>query len=250
LRIIITGGSSGIGRALVELFAARGNGDELLVVGRDRKKLAGIAGEFPGVHTAVADVGAPDAGRQIVRAAVDAMGGVDAVVSNAGGILPGPLSDLSLADFDQVMAINVRATFALAQAAYPWLRESQGSLIAVGSLSGQYPTPSLGAYSVSKAALSMLIQQLAAEWGPDGIRCNLVSPGTTRTPLNANLYDDPAIRKVREGNIPLGRIGKPKDIAEVIYFLLQPEAGFVTGVDLPVDGGARTMMMSLYLRNE
>lgn len=250
MRIIITGATSGIGYALVEIIAARDDGAELFLVGRDQGKLEEMAGDFPRVHTAVADLAEADAGHRIVQAAVDAMGGVDAVVSNAGGILPGDLRELAMAEFDQTMAINVRATFALAQAAYPWLKASRGSLIATGSLSGQHPTPGLGAYSISKAALSMLIRQLAAEWGPDGIRCNTVSPGTTRTPLNAHLYDDPSIRRARERNIPLGRIGQPRDIAYIIDFLLQPEAGFVTGVDLPVDGGAGTMMMPIYLRNE
>lgn len=195
-----------------------------------------------------ADLSDPDAAASTVQAAVAEMGGIDSVISNAGAIYPGALADISPADFLRGFQISVHATFHMAQAAHPELKKSRGVLIATGSMAGRNPTPGLGSYSASKAALAMLIAQLATEWGPDGICCNCVSPGTVMTPLNAHAYVDPDRRAERTGRIPLGRLGEPDDIANVIHFLLQPEAGFVTGVDLMVDGGAGGMLMPLYLR--
>lgn len=248
MRVIITGGSSGIGLSLAKLIAVRNPGSRLILVGRDLGRLEAAAAGIPGATTLTADLCDPQAATSIVEAAVAEMGGIDGVVSNAGAIHSGALAGISTADFIRGFKINVHATFHLAQAAYPELKKSRGVLVATGSMAGRNPTPGLGSYSASKAALAMLIAQLAIEWGPDGIRCNCVSPGTVMTPLNAHAYVDPDRRAERTGRIPLGRLGEPDDIAHVIHFLLQPEAGFVTGVDLMVDGGAGGMLMPLYLR--
>lgn len=248
MRVIITGGSSGIGLSLAKLIAVRNPESRMILVGRDTGRLKAAAADVPGATPLTADLADPDAAVAIVEAAVAEMGGIDSVVSNAGAIHPGALAEISPADFLRGFQINVHATFHLAQAAYPELKKSRGVLIATGSMAGRNPTSGLGSYSASKAALAMLIAQLAIEWGPDGVRCNCVSPGTVMTPLNAHAYVDPARRAERTGRIPLGRLGEPDDIAHVIHFLLQPEAAFVTGVDLTVDGGASGMLMPLYLR--
>lgn len=248
MRVLITGGSSGIGLSLAKLIAVRNPGSRLILVGRDTSRLEAAAADVPGATPVTADLTDPDAAASIVETAVAEMGGIDSVVSNAGAIYPGALADIAPADFIRGFQINVHATFHLAQAAYPELKKSSGVLIATGSMAGRNPTSGLGSYSASKAALAMLIAQLAVEWGPDGIRCNCVSPGTVMTPLNAHAYVDPDRRAERTGRIPLGRLGEPDDIANVIHFLLQPQAGFVTGVDLVVDGGAGGMLMPLYLR--
>ncbi|HRK64646.1 MAG TPA: SDR family oxidoreductase [Terricaulis sp.] len=248
MRVIITGAASGIGRALAEELAEKEKPAALLLVGRNRAKLEELANTLPNAHVCAEDLTDPAAAQRVVASAQSKLGGIDAVVSNAGAIYAGALATLSAEDFDKAFAINVRATFLLAQAAYPALKQSKGVLIASGSLAGRNPSPNLGAYSASKAALAMLIAQLAAEWGPDGIRCNCVSPGTTVTAMNAAFYADPKNRAARAANIPLRRLGDPRDIARVIHFLLRPDAGFVSGVDLLVDGGANTMFMPLYLQ--
>lgn len=178
---------------------------------------------------------------------MSAFGGLDAVVSNAGAIRPGPLATIKPEDFVAGFDVNLFASFRLAQAAFPHLKISRGSFVATGSLAGRNAAPDLGSYSASKAALAMMIKQLALEWGPFGIRCNCVSPGTVMTGINSHIYDRAEARDERAARIPLGRLGTPDDIAQVIYFLMRPEAAFVTGVDLMVDGGAEAMLMPLYL---
>lgn len=247
MRVIITGASSGIGLALARLVAERNPGAKMILVGRDAAKLDAVVEGIERATAVVADLAQPGAARTIIDAAVAEMGGIDGVVSNAGAIYPGALAEMTFEDFERGFTVNVHATFRLAQAAYPHLKASRGAIIATGSLAGRNASPTLGSYSASKAALAMLMAQLALEWGPDGIRSNCVSPGTVMTGLNDHIYADPANRDSRASRIPLRRLGTPGDIAEVIHFLLRPEAAFVSGVDLMVDGGADRMLMPLYL---
>lgn len=170
-------------------------------------------------------------------------GGIDAVISNAGIIMAGALADLTLADFDRIFTINTRASWLVAKAAYPHLRESKGAFVATASMSATQPTPGLGFYSSSKAALLMMMRQLAVEWGADGIRCNSVSPGPTYTPMTAAGYSDPARRDHREASIPLRKLGTAEDVANAILFLISPAASHISGIDLLVDGGMSNMLM-------
>ena len=241
MRVVITGAASGIGRAVAELL---GREHQLLLSDRDSDGLAAVASAIgPGAATCIADLVAPDCGETIVSAALAHMGGIDAVVSNAGMISAGALVDLSANDFDRIFAINTRATWALAKAAHAHLAASQGAFVATASMSASQPTPGLGFYSSSKAALIMLMRQLALEWGHDGIRCNTVSPGPTYTPMTKGGYDDPERRAQREAMIPLGKLGQAADVANAIIFLIGPQAGHISGIDLMVDGGMSNNLM-------
>nr|WP_298726575.1 SDR family oxidoreductase [uncultured Steroidobacter sp.] len=251
MRVIITGGASGIGLATAKLLTAEpwGGRAQLLLVGRNVAALDTAAAELrelgADVITEVADLSDEDAPARVVRRAESAFGGLDGLVSNAGMIKVGPLSSLTVADYELVFSVNTRATFLLAQAAYPLLRASKGSIVATSSLASEMPTPPLGMYSASKAALVMMIQQMAVEWGADGIRCNCVSPGSTLTPMTANVYANAAERAKRERAIALHRIAQPEETAQAIAFLLGPRASFISGVNLMVDGGASLMFMTL-----
>jgi glucose 1-dehydrogenase len=246
MKVVITGAASGIGRACAELLSqgAIPGTHEMLLADRDAANLATVAEAIgPSAATAIVDLAEPDCGDRIVDAAIAHMGGIDAVVSNAGIIMGGALVTLTPADFDRIYAINTRASWALARAAHPHLKASRGAYVATGSISGHHATPALGFYSSSKAALLMLVRQLAIEWGPDGIRCNTVSPGPTYTPMTAAGYDDKARRDQREASIPLRKLGTAQDVANAILFLLSPQAAHISGIDILVDGGMNNMLM-------
>lgn len=247
MRFVITGAASGIGRACAELLAGGriiAGEHRMLLVDRDAANLEQVADAIgPRAAAAIVDLGDADCGDKIVAAAMTHMGGIDGVISNAGIIAAGALAMLDITDFDRMYAINTRAAWLLAKAAYPHLKESRGAFIATASMSATQPTPALGFYSSSKAALLMLVRQLSVEWGPDGIRCNTVSPGPTYTPMTAAGYDNPAMRDRREANIPLRKLGVAEDVANVILFLVGPDAGHVSGIDVLVDGGMSNMLM-------
>ncbi|ERT19063.2 short-chain dehydrogenase [Pseudomonas putida SJ3] len=253
MRALVSGGSSGIGAStclrIAEAALARGSQPKIAVCGqtsnatqddvvRTIESMGGIAISLSG------DLGDPAVPDQLVAAAVAEFGGLDALVANAGIASPGAICSLSFKDWDDMFAVNLRGAWLLAKAAYPHLRESRGSACFTSSMSGQLPHAGSGAYSPTKAALTMLAQTLALEWAPDGIRVNVVSPGMTHTPMSEKMYADPQIKRAREGIIPLGRIGEPMDIANVIEFLVSPLAGFVTGQDICVDGGFSKSILS------
>jgi glucose 1-dehydrogenase len=192
----------------------------------------------------VGDLGDPEVPGRLIAAAADEFGGLDALVSNAGIAKPGALKDVSIEDWDDMFSVNLRGAWLLARASYPHLRDSRGAACFTSSMSGQLPHAGSGAYSPSKAALTRLAQTLALEWAPDGIRVNVVSPGMTRTGMTEKLYLDPQIKKARERIIPLGRIGDPMDIANVIEFLVGPLSSYVTGQDICVDGGFSKSILS------
>jgi NAD(P)-dependent dehydrogenase (short-subunit alcohol dehydrogenase family) len=243
VNIIITGAASGIGRACAELLAAQG-GHKLLLADRDADGLGAVASAIgASAASCTVDLATTDCGAEIVSAAVAHMDGIDAVISNAGIIMSGALVDLAPEDFDRVYAVNTRATWLIAQAAHPHLAKSKGAFVATASMSATQATPALGFYSSSKAALLMLIRQLALEWGCDGIRCNTVSPGPTHTPMTASGYADPARKAQRESMIPLGKLGLAEDVANAILFLISPQASHITGIDILVDGGMSNNLM-------
>lgn len=241
MRVLITGASRGIGRAVCERLARDGahvaacasaHGDELDTLVTQIRSVGGTAVPLLGD---LQDSATP---ARLVAEAAAALGGLDAVVGNAGISSPGLLANLDIADWDRVFAVNVRAQWLLARAAHPWLQQSRGTLVTVASMSGVQPYAGIGAYSATKAALIMLTRQLAQEWAADGIRVNCVSPGLVRTPLTQRVYDQPEARKAREALVPMHRIGEADaDIAGTIAFLLGPDAAYMTGHNLLVDGG-------------
>jgi glucose 1-dehydrogenase len=245
MRVLITGASPGIGgatcRKLAEAALARGQKPSIAACEvRETDEALALVDELKGMgadaRLFVGDLADPDVPARLVSEAVAAFGGLDAVVSNAGITSPAPLAALEVDAWDKVMNINLRGGWLLAKAAYPHLKESQGGMVLVASMSGMNPHRGMGSYSASKAGTIILGQQLAQEWSADGIRVNIVSPGMIRTPLTETTYRDNAIADARTSLVPLGRIGLPDDIANAIAFFLAPESGYITGQNLCVDG--------------
>jgi NAD(P)-dependent dehydrogenase (short-subunit alcohol dehydrogenase family) len=248
-RAIVTGAASGIGEAISRRLAYPpvGPPSELLLVDRDAARLHDLAASLTddgvSAHTEVVDLSRPDAGEVVAAVARAKLGGVDTLYCSAGIAPASDLATLGAEDFDLVIAINTRSLLLLATALLPELEESRGSIVFISSVSAEEPTAGLGAYSASKAAAVMLIRQLAYEWGPRGIRCNSVAPGAIHTPLTAPGYAVPGAVERREQRIPLRRIGEPDAVARVAVFLASPDADYITGVNLPVDGGMLTTLM-------
>ena len=251
MRIIVTGAASGIGRAAAKMLTTdaleRGQKPRLVLADIAADPLADAAREVQAlggeVETIAADLSVPETSAKIVALAEKAFGGLEALISNAGIIQFAEMQDMTLEQWDLAFNINTRPTWLLAKAAYPMLKASKGSIVATTSLAAHEPTPRLGAYAPSKAALLMVIRQLANAWGPDGIRSNTVSPGTTATSIGRT----PGTVIDRTGDVgknPLGVITTAEDQAAAIAFLVSPAARFINGTDIGVDGGARTQLMT------
>jgi NAD(P)-dependent dehydrogenase (short-subunit alcohol dehydrogenase family) len=246
MRVLVTGAASGIGRATCLRLARdaqeRGRSARIAAVDLDASpglpslldELRELKADALALH---GDMGDADAPARVVTEAVGRFGGLDGLVSNAGINRPGPLLDYAVEDWDRMFAVNTRATWLLASAAHPALRASGGAIVAVASMSGSLAHANLGPYGPSKAALIMLVRVLAQELGRDGVRVNAVSPGLVRTGMTAHVYADEAIAAERAALVPLGRVAGPEDLADVIAFLLGPDARYVNGHDLVVDGG-------------
>ncbi|MEW1722042.1 SDR family NAD(P)-dependent oxidoreductase [Streptomyces sp. NPDC093109] len=234
----VTGGASGLGRAVCERLAARG--DRVLVADLDAEGVAGTVervrakgGRAEPVELDVTDADA-------VRAAIAAAPApLTTVVACAGIARPGSVLDDDPAVFDRTMAVNVRGTYlVLAAAATVMAARRAGTIVLIGSTSSftASSTPMV-AYDTSKAAVRMLTQAAARELGPHGVRVNCVAPGTMDTPLMRGLgADSEAYDRLAE-RIPLGRLGTPEEIAEAVAFVSSPEASYLTGHTLAVDGG-------------
>ncbi len=245
---IVTGGGSGIGLAVAHRLAADGFG--VLVAGRRAEPCEAAASELREAgHEAIAvgaDVGDPKDAERVVSAAVERFAGVDVLVGNAGIGDTGAVLDETLEGWEAVLRTNLTGAFLMSRAALPSLIERRGCVVNVSSVNGYRAGPGWAAYCTSKAGLIMLTRTIANDYGPRGVRANCVCPGWIRTPMGDEDMDevarahgtdrDGAYQLTHEDN-PLRRPGRPGEVAAAVSFLAGPDAGYVSGVALPVDGG-------------
>jgi glucose 1-dehydrogenase len=239
---LITGSSKGIGRGIAERFAREG-ADVIINYNSDPKgaEEAVREAEKHGVRAAAiqADLGTVAGVRSLVSHSIERMGRLDVLVNNAGVEKHAPFWDVTEADYDKVLNVNLKGVFFTTQAFVAHLRATGrgGRVVNISSVHEELPFPNFAAYCASKGGLKMLTRNLAVELGPLKITINSIAPGAIATPINTALLNDPAKLRSLTEQIPLGRLGQPEDVAGLAVFLASDEARYVTGATYVVDGG-------------
>jgi glucose 1-dehydrogenase len=247
--VLVTGGTSGIGQAIAVRFAEHGANVAINYL-RTPDEAAETEQQ---VHACVAkvrqegvrdvlvgaDVSNEDEVVRMVADAAEQLGGIDVLVNNAGIQISRPSEELSSADFDKVLAINLRGSFLCAREAIKHFlaQDKQGSIVNISSVHQLIPKPSYLGYSVSKGGMMNLTRTLALEYAGRGIRVNAVGPGATITPINRAWVDDPIKAEMVTSHIPIPRPGEADEMAGVVAFLASDDAAYVTGQTIYVDGG-------------
>ena len=242
-RAVVTGAGKGIGAVIAAHLVKEGY--RVAVWDVDTAAAQAVAGEL-GSAAVAASVDVAD--EASIEAGLDALGEAPAlVVNNAGQVRFGPLLTLSLADWQQVVDVNLTGTFLVARCAARRMAEAGGgAIVNISSVNGISAAPNAGAYTSTKAAVIRLTEQMALEWAPHGIRVNAVAPGLILAGMSDPIYADPEIRELRRSKVPLGTLGTADDVAAAVLFLASGKAGYVTGQTLTVDGGlTKAGMMQL-----
>ena len=247
---VVTGAGGGIGRAVA--IAMAGAGAALVLLDKEEANCQATASAVRAaggrVIAQACDIANPESVAAAERAS-RAIGPCDVLVNNAGVLRPGSLATLALDDWNLLLSVNLTGYLLCAQAfGKAMIERGRGAIVHTASIAGSEPQAFSGAYSVSKAGVLMLSRQLAVEWGPHGVRSNVLSPALVRTPMSESFYQDRTVLERREAAIPLGRIGTPEDMAQVVLFLASDRAGYVNGQEILVGGGFENMLMSLIPR--
>ncbi len=251
--VLVTGGSSGIGQSIAIRFGHEGanvainyhsdRGEAEVTEEQIQAAYDQCARQIEscGVETSLhqADVSSEDDVAQMFEAAIEELGSVDILVNNAGIQISGASHTLDAADFDKVVAVNLRGAYLCARRALRhWVdAETAGTIINVSSVHQLIPKPKFVGYSASKGGMQNLTRTLALEYADRGIRVNAIGPGATITPINSAWVEDPDKKAMVEDHIPMGRAGRSEEMAAVAAFLASDEAAYVTGQTLYVDGG-------------
>ncbi|WP_087873178.1 SDR family NAD(P)-dependent oxidoreductase [Arthrobacter globiformis] len=242
---LVTGGGQGIGRGIVDRFLEEGA--QVAVV--QRRELGEDLLRHRGVLGIQADLGDPAAIRAAADHAAGHFGGIDILVNNAGIMFERSVADITLEEWDLMMAVNMRAPLFLAQAALPHMqRRGGGSIINIGSIEGLSANPLHAAYCASKAGIHGMTRAMAVDMGKDGIRCNAIAPGWIASELSENYLesqpDAAGAREALDRLHPVGRVGRPTDVGDLAVFLASGRSGFLTGEVVVLDGG-RTAKLPL-----
>ncbi|WUI02680.1 SDR family oxidoreductase [Spirillospora sp. NBC_00431] len=241
--VLVTGAASGMGREIARHAAERGA--RVVGVDRDAAALADLAGGTA-IDGLASDLTSPDGPRRAVRHCVDAHGRLDGLVNAAGVFQTRAMLDITADDFDRIFAVNVRALFFLQQEAAKEMRDG-GAIVNFASTAARVPRPMSSHYAASKAAVVSLSRSAATAWAGRGIRVNSVCPGVIETPMiTAILAEQAGLAGITPDELadrwrglnPMGRLGRPREVAELVTFLLSDRSSYITGESIGVNGGA------------
>lgn len=234
---IITGGGSGIGLATARAFCKEGA--KVILFGRRKEKLVSAANELgDSVLIVQGDMTHNDDLDQLINKTLNNFKGIDILVNSAGLFNGAPLHEISDSQWDEMMDINIRSVFQLTRRVLPiMMAQKSGSIVHISSILGLIAVPQVAAYNVSKGALNQFSRSIAVEYGSYGIRSNSICPGLIETDMTAELMKDASLMQEWSKEYPIGRFGKPEDVANACLFLASDESSFITGTVMPVDGG-------------
>jgi glucose 1-dehydrogenase len=241
-RALVTGSSKGIGQAIAKRLGQDG-ADVIVNYNSDSRGAEETVSEIQKTgrraQSIKGDLGVVSSVQALIDQAWEALGGLDILVNNAGIEISAPFWDVTEADYDKVLNVNLKGVFFATQAFVRKLRADGrgGKVINVSSVHEDLPFPTFASYCASKGGLKMLTRNLAIELGPLGITINSIAPGAIETPINAKLLNDPEKLRALHAQIPLGRLGKTNDVAGLAAYLASSDADYATGATFTVDGG-------------
>lgn len=235
--VIVTGSSVGIGEGIARRF--HDEGANVVINARNAEKCERVASTLDADRTLVVagDVSKSAIADEIVSATVERFGRLDVLINNAGVADQGLLHKMDDAQIDRVIDINVKGVVYLSRAAIPELMKTEGSIINISSVSGTGGDSTLPLYNASKGAVTNLTRGLALQLGPKNVRVNAINPSVTRSDMVEGLTSNEMAMKMIMNRMAIKRVGEPEDIAAAAAFLASEDASFITGVNLPVDGG-------------